>query len=247
MSSRAVHLEVAYTLDTDSCIHAIRRFVCRRGQVKHIRSDNGTNLVGAQAELKKALSSLDDRKIQGSLLSEGIQWTFNPPAASHHGGVWERLIRSVRQVLNSTLHQQIIDDEGLHTIFCEAEAILNSRPLSTVSPDPQDLEPLTPNHILLLKTQPIIPPGTFEKRDLYARRRWKQERQKWTQVRNNLQPGDVVLVVDPTAPRGSWPLGRILETRPDGGGLVRSVKLQTKTSVIERPITKLCRVLEAEG
>ncbi|XP_061919406.1 uncharacterized protein LOC133660184 isoform X2 [Entelurus aequoreus] len=92
MSSRAVHLEVAYTLDTDSCIHAIRRFVCRRGQVKHIRSDNGTNLVGAQAELKKALSSLDDRKIQGSLLSEGIQWTFNPPAASHHGGVWERLI-----------------------------------------------------------------------------------------------------------------------------------------------------------
>ena len=267
MSSRAVHLEVAYSLDTDSCIHALRRFVCRRGQVKHIRSDNGTNLVGAQAELKKAVSSLDERRIQGALLSDGIQWSFNPPAASHHGGVWERLIRSVRQVLNSTLHQQTIDDEGLHTMFCEAEAILNSRPLSTVSSDPHDLEPLTPNHILLLKSQPILPPGTFLKSDLYARRRWKQvqymadlfwhrwskeylvllqERQKWTRVKENLKEGDVVLVVDPTAPRGSWPLGRVLETKPDGRGLVRSVKLQTQTSVLERPITKLCRVLETE-
>ena len=105
MSSRAVHLEIAYTLDTDSCIHALRRFVCRRGQVKQIRSDNGTNLVGAHAELKKALTSLDERKIQAALLPDGIDWSFNPPAASHHGGVWERLIRSVRQVLNSTLHQ----------------------------------------------------------------------------------------------------------------------------------------------
>lgn len=135
MSSRAVHLEIAYTLDTDSCIHALRRFICRRGQVKHIRSDNGTNLVGAHAKLKKALMSLNERKIQDALLPDGIEWSFNPPAASHYGGVWERLIRSVRQVLNSTLHQQCIDNEGLHTLFCETEAILNNRPLSTVSSD----------------------------------------------------------------------------------------------------------------
>lgn len=63
MTSRTVHLEVAHSLDNDSCIHALRRFICRRGQVRHIRSDNGTNLVGAQAELKKALSSLNERKI----------------------------------------------------------------------------------------------------------------------------------------------------------------------------------------
>ncbi|XP_052470971.1 uncharacterized protein LOC128027405 [Carassius gibelio] len=267
MSSRAVHLEVAFSLDTDSCIHALRRFVCRRGQVKHIRSDNGTNLVGAQVELKKALMMLDKSKIQDALLPDGIEWSFNPPAASHHGGVWERLIRSVRYVLNSTLHQQSIDDEGLQTLFCEVEAILNNRPLSTVSSDPYDLEPLTPNHILLLKTQPIMPPGIFLNSDLYARRRWKQvqymadlfwhrwtkeyllllqERQKWTVVKKNLNVGDLVLVVDPTAPRGSWPLGRVLETKPDRKGLVRSVKLQTQTSILDRPITKLCRILETE-
>ncbi|KAK0131909.1 hypothetical protein N1851_033296 [Merluccius polli] len=267
MSSRAVHLEIAFSLDTDSCIHALRRFVCRRGQVKHIRSDNGTNLVGAQAELKKALMSLNERNIQDALLPDGIEWSFNPPAASHHGGVWERLIRSVRQVLNSTLHQQSIDDEGLQTLFCEVEAILNNRPLSTVSSDPHDLEPLTPNHILLLKAKPVLPPGTFLKSDIYARRRWKQvqymadlfwhrwtkeyllllqERQKWTAVKKNMNVGDIVLVIDPTAPRGSWPLTRVLETKPDARGLVRSVKVQTKTSVLERPITKLCQILESE-
>ncbi|XP_031425669.1 uncharacterized protein LOC116220856 [Clupea harengus] len=246
---------------------AIKRFVCRRGQVKHIRSDNGTNLVGAHGELKKALKSLNERKIQDALLPDGIEWSFNPPSASHHGGAWERLIRSVRQVLNSTLHQQSIDDEGLQTLFCEVEAILNNRPLCTVSSDPHDLEPLTPNHILLLKAKPILPPGTFLKSDIYARRRWKQvqymaglfwqrwtkeyllllqERQKWTSLKRNLSVGDIVLVVDPTAPRGSWPLGRVLETKPDARGLVRSVKLKTKTSVLERPITKLCQILESE-
>lgn len=268
MSSRAVHLEIAYTLDTDSCIHALRRFVCRRGQVKHIRSDNGTNLVGAHAELKRALMSFNQKKIQDALLPDGIEWSFNPPAASHHGGVWERLIRSIRQVLNSTLHQQTTDDEGLHTLFCEVEAILNSRPLSTVSSEPHDLEPLTPNHLLLLKTMPSLPPGVFQKSDIYAKRRWKQvqymadlfwlrwtkeyllllqERQKWTDKKKNFNIGDIVLVVDPTAPRGSWLLGRVLETMSDEKGLVRSVKLKTKISVLERPITKLCRILEADN
>lgn len=73
-----------------------------------------------------------------------------------------------------------------------------------------------------------------------------QERQKWTDVRKNFSKGDLVLVVDPTAPRGSWPLGRVLKTKPDERSLVRSVKLQTKTSVIKRPITKLCRLLDTE-
>lgn len=73
-----------------------------------------------------------------------------------------------------------------------------------------------------------------------------QDRQKWMHKKGNLNIGDIVLVVDPTAPRGSWPLGRVLETRPDARGLVRSVKVQTPTSVLERPITKLCRILEMD-
>lgn len=104
MVSRAVHLEVANSLETDACINAIRHFICRRGQVVNIRSDNGTNFVGAERELRKALAELNHERIQGALISDGVEWRFNPQAGSHHGGAWERIIRTVKHVLNSVLH-----------------------------------------------------------------------------------------------------------------------------------------------
>ncbi len=133
MTSRAVHIEVAHSLDTDSCIQAIRRFICRRGQVKHIRSDNGTNFVGAEKELREALAALNQSYIQKALRHRGVEWSFNCPGASHRGGVWEHLIRSTKQVILSVLKQQDLTEEGLHTVLCEVEAILNSRLISTVS------------------------------------------------------------------------------------------------------------------
>lgn len=267
MASRAVHLEIAYSLDTDSCIHALRRFICRRGQVLSLRSDNGTNFIGAERELREALNALNQDKIQTAMLHKGIKWYFNPPAGSHHGGVWERLIRMVRNVLHSVLSQQVLDDEGLQTLICEVEAILNDRPITKLSEDPMDLEALTPNHLLLLKTKPILSPGLFVKEDLYLRRRWRQvqymadlfwkrwtqeylpliqERQQWSKVKRNFGPGDIVVVVDSTAPRGSWLMGRILETKADAQGLVRTVRLQTKNNILDRPITKICLIKETE-
>lgn len=195
----------------------------------------------------------------------GVEWSFNPPAGSHHGGVWERLIRTVRRVLSSVLHQQMLDDDGLHTVMCEVESILNDRPITKLFDDPNDLEPLTPNHVLLLKGKPALPPGLFEPSDMYVKRRWRQiqyisdlfwkrwvreylpllqERQKWNQKKRSLVAGDVVVIMDPSAPRGSWPLGKVLEVFPDKSGLVRSVNLQTKNNVIKRPITKLCLLQE---
>lgn len=64
MASRAIHIEVAHSLDTDSCISAIRRFMCRRGPVSHFRSDNGTNFTSAEKELKKAIADLNHNKIE---------------------------------------------------------------------------------------------------------------------------------------------------------------------------------------
>ncbi|XP_041954032.1 uncharacterized protein LOC121713480 isoform X1 [Alosa sapidissima] len=244
-----------------------RRFLCRRGQAQHIRSDHGTNLVGAERELREALRTLDQRKIHQALMKEGVHWSFNPPTASHHGGFWERLIRMVRHILCSVCKQQTLDDEGLSTVFCEVEAILNSRPITKVSDDPHDLEALTPNHILLLRTNPLLPPGVFSRSDLYHRRRWRQvqyiaelfwkrwlleylpllqERQKWSRVKRNFITGDIVLIADNSAPRNSWLLGRILEAKPDTRGHVRVVKLQTKSNVLERPVSKVCLLLEGD-
>jgi hypothetical protein len=86
-------------------------------------------------------------QINEFMIQRHIQWEINPPSASHFGGVWERLIRSVRKVLYSVMHEQNIhlSDEGLVTLFCEVESILNGRPITEMSNDISDLNVLTPN------------------------------------------------------------------------------------------------------
>ena len=261
LALRAVHLEISHSLDTDSFILALRRFIARRGQVKEIRSDNGSNFVGGERELRTMIENWNQVKIHQCLLQRGIKWIFNPPSASHHGGAWERLIRSTRKVLNGLVKEQTLDDESLQTLMCEAESIINGRPLTKVSDDPRDLEPLTPNHLLLLRQDSPLPPGLFVESDSYSRRRWAQvqyladifwkrwrreylpllqQRQKWFNPKRNFAVGDTVIVVDDSSPRNVWPIGRITEVFPDNRGMVRRVKVQTKTSTLERPITKLC-------
>ena len=69
------------------------------------------------------------------------------------------------------------------------------------------------------------------------------QRQKWFEVKRNFQVNDVVLLVEDTQQRSKWVLGRILETYPDKHGLVRTVLVKTQTSVVKRPIAKLCPVV----
>ena len=95
LASRAIHIETTRSLDTDSFINALRRFLARRGPVQQIRSDNGTNFVGAYRELRAALAEMEDGTIKQTLVEMGIEWIFNPPAESHMGGIWERQIRTV--------------------------------------------------------------------------------------------------------------------------------------------------------
>ena len=175
--SRAVHIEVANSLDSSSFIQALRRFIARRGPVREMRSDNGTNFVGAQCELLQAIEEMDHEEICTKLKKENIDWIFNPPAASHMGGVWERQVKTTRKVLSGLMEEYgyCLDEEPFRTLMCEVEAIINSRPLMTVSGEPNDLEPLTPNHILTTKSTVILPPpGKFQNSDVYMRRQWRR-------------------------------------------------------------------------
>ena len=122
---RAVHLEVAEDLSTDSFISAILRFVGRRGPPRVIYSDNGTNFKGAEAEVIEALKSWNLEKIQGSLSRRGIEWVFNPPGASHQGGVWERLIRSTKKILRSLVGNRELNDESPRTFLVEVEKTID--------------------------------------------------------------------------------------------------------------------------
>lgn len=262
LSCRAIHLETANSLDTSSFINALRRFISIRGQVRHIRSDRGTNFVGAERELREAYSEMDSDKIRQFLNNEGcdyMQFKMNVPSASHMGGVWERQIRTVRNVLTSLMKDcgTHLDDESLRTFMCEAAAIVNSRPLTLENlNDPLSAEPLTPNHLLTMKSNIILPPpGNFQGTDIYCRKRWRrvqylanqfwsrwkreyinslQTRQKWTDSKRNIRSGDIVLIKDENTNRNIWQVGRVKETLADEDGLVRTAKLTVGSSRLDK-------------
>ena len=127
---RAVHLEVTEDLSTSAFINCLRRFIARRGSLKVISCDRGTNFVGAEKELNMAIENWNQSEIHQCLLKKGIDWKFNPPHSSHFGGSWERHIGTIRKVLNFVLINQKLTDDSLCTFLCETEMIINSRPLT---------------------------------------------------------------------------------------------------------------------
>ena len=178
MATRAVHIEVAHSLTTDSFLNAYRRFICRRGPIRSLRCDRGTNFVGAKNELEAGLLELDADKIKRRLSEDKcdfINFKFNVPHASHMGGCWERMIRTTRNALAAILlkHPGLLDDEGLETFMIEAEAVVNSRPLTLIG-DVEDFQTLSPMQLLTLKSSVVLPlPGVFSREDVYSRKRWK--------------------------------------------------------------------------
>ncbi|KAK0135808.1 hypothetical protein N1851_028305 [Merluccius polli] len=151
------------------------------------------------------------------------------------------LIKPVKKILHFVLkEQEQLDDETLQTALCEVESIMNDRPLTTVFSDPNDLEPLTPNHLLQLKAKPGRSVFSAEMETGTGRDG------KWHSPKRNLRPDDLVIIVDDTAPRSSWLMGRVVKALPGPGGLIRTVVVKTKSSILQRPIDKLCLLLEAD-
>ena len=136
LSIRAVHKEIAYSLDTQSFIHALRSFIARRGVPEDVRSDNGTNFVGGSKELRNAIKGWNRGKIKGFLLQHSTKWIISPPAGSHRGEVWECYIRTMRKLMNAISKEQMLDDESLLTLMCEVKSIISGRPITKVSDDP---------------------------------------------------------------------------------------------------------------
>ena len=263
MTTRGVHIELLESLSTDSLINAIRRVAARRGEIRQVRSDNGTNMCGADRELREALSELDPEELQRAARPHGIDWVFNPPHGSHFSGSVERQIRSVRKIWRSMPVARVLDREALYTLLCEIESILNSRPLTYVTTNDGSIEPISPNHLLLLRAAVKAIPGVFDASESFSRRRWRyiqyladqfwqkwkleylptlQSRQKWRYDERNLKVGDIVLLVDVDSPRGTWPLARVDEVRASHDGRIRKAVVRTGGSRYIRPIHKMILV-----
>ncbi|UYV84801.1 hypothetical protein LAZ67_X003569 [Cordylochernes scorpioides] len=230
---RAIHLELVTSLNTEAFIQALRRFIARRGRPTVIYSDNGTNFVGAN----NALKALNWKKIVLDQNLHKISWKFIPPTAAWWGGWWERLIRSIKDLLVRILGHSSVYYEEMSTILCDVEATINSRPLTYIHEDFDNLDKLDSKK--------------FQDRYRHCQRlrealrsRFQSEYlgqlvQKANERTPKLSVGDVVIVKVEDKRRLHWPMARIVEMFPGRDGHSRVAKVRTKLGTLIRPVQKL--------
>ncbi|XP_046608569.1 uncharacterized protein LOC124299393 [Neodiprion virginianus] len=216
---KAVHLEVVSDMTSEGFIAALRRFVARRGKPSIISSDNGSNFVGAKTEIEdiqRLLGSNEHNiKVHNFLLTKEIKWKFIPPSSPHFGGIWEAAVKSFKHHLRRILGNILLCFEDFNTLVIEIESILNSRPLTPLSSDPNDPLALTPGHFLIGEPITSLPEIDFSttpsnrlstwkhvqklKRDFWSR--WHKEyvnelnvRHKWNRGDHTVDVGSIVVI-----------------------------------------------------
>lgn len=261
-STKALHLELCSDLSSNSFLAAFTRFVSRRGLPHKIMSDNGTNFVGAERSLQrefKEFIKVSSKDIVDKYSAHGFQWNFIPPNAPHMGGLWEAGVKSFKMHFKKVAQTQKFTFEEFITLLTRIEAVLNSRPLSPMTDDPNELLALTPGHFL--RGAPLIafPEPAAENITLNDRwerlksmhhqfaQRWKdeylkelQKRYKWQNSEENVKEGQLVVIKDDLLPPCEWRLGRIIRVYIGGDTFVRVADIRTQAGVMNRPIVKLC-------
>jgi hypothetical protein len=266
LTMRAIHLEVASSLDTSSCVMSIRNFMNRRGVPREMISDNGTNLKSAEKELKELLIDLDWNKVvtETQPIKPGchsVKWTFIPPAAPHFGGVWERMIRLVKNSLYQVMKARAPKDEFFRSAIIEVESTVNSRPLHYTSTEDVCQPSITPNSLLQLSLSGVSipePPDHINSKYQWvvvqqiAHEFWKRwlrdylptiaTRTKWFDETKPLKVGQLVLLMDSNLKRNEWIKGRIVDVKKSLDGKIRSATVKTARGVLNRPVVKLAFV-----
>lgn len=264
LATKAVHLEVVSALTVEAFMATLRRFAARRGTPRSLYSDNATNFTGAAKEIRKLMMQED---AIDATTAQGFQWKFSPPRAPHFNGLWEAGVKSMKYHLHRVVGNTPLTYEEMATVTSQIEAVLNSRPLTAISEDPDDLEALTPGHFLI--GAPLTaPPDVSHPIDQTPRTRWQlvqtlarhfwkrwagefltrlQQRPKWLHPIPPLQKGQLVAIKEDDVAPLQWRLGRILEALPGPDGLVRVARLKTSTKEITRPIHRLCPLPYVNG
>ncbi|XP_062703587.1 uncharacterized protein LOC134286039 [Aedes albopictus] len=265
MVTKAVHVECVADLSTSSFIAALRRFVARRGKPQLIECDNALNFRGAKRELDELVRLFGTQQHQHLVISscaeDGISFKFIPPRSPNFGGLWEAAVKSLKKHLRSTLLNTILSLDEFLTLLTQIEACLNSRPLTQLTADPNDLEVLTPGHFLVHRPLIAIPEPSladvpmnrldrYQQTQEYVRRIWKQwqseylsglqPRTRWTHQRDNIKVGTMVLLKDDNLPPMKWRLGRVTQVFRGDDNFVRVVAVRTKDGEFRRAITKIC-------
>ena len=236
-TSRAIHLEPMEDLSSAAFIRALIRIQARRPAIRQLYSDNASNFRAANTELSQAFDIWKQTTLEGEHLRP-VEWIFNLPYASHRAGVFERCIRSTKDILKMIMQRERISYDAFHTVLVAVEAILNRRPITQVSSDPNDVSALTPSDILypgmdVPSGSYLFTPASPTSEQMQSAWRigvqhvnsfwlaWRknyvsslQQRQKWRSTKDDLKLGQLVLVVDDQQHRDFWRLGRISKVDP---------------------------------
>ncbi|GFX87384.1 integrase catalytic domain-containing protein [Trichonephila clavipes] len=235
------------------CNH-IQRFIAHRGRPSVIYSDNGTNFKGAYL----LYQNVNLEKLKNVEELNPILWKFIHPQTPWRGGFWERLIGLVKMTLRKTLGKISLNHEEMYTVLCDCESLINSRPLTYVTDDVEDLEPLTPAMFLQDVREVGVPEldqideNKLNKRLVYRNRIQNDLRKRFRveylgQLRdirnikggNTLSERDIVLVRDDHTKRLKWNLGKTLKLYPGKDKKVRVAQVKTKFGSFLRPARKL--------
>ena len=267
LNTRAVHLELAVDYSTMEFIQVLRRFFAVRGCPSLMISDNGSQLVGAERELREMVKGWDTNKLREFSAEKGMQWKFTTPASPHQNGCAEALVKSCKLALKKAIGAQVLTPFEFYTFLLEVANLVNQRPIGRIPNDPDDGSYLCPNDILLGRASPQVPQGPFRETNNPRHRvefvqrivdsfwkRWTRDvfpsllpRKKWHAEKRNVRVDDFVIVESPKAVRGNWNVGRIVEVYPGQDGKVRNVRVKTHTGEYQRPITKIAVIQPAEG
>ncbi|XP_075159384.1 uncharacterized protein LOC142232519 [Haematobia irritans] len=258
--TKAIHLEATSELTTAAFLAAFHRFVARRGCPADLYSDNGTTFVGASRMLARDFLRTSREALTAHYAHQRVTWHFIPPGTPHMGGLWEAGVKSFKSHFRKFAGSMKFTFEEFSTLLARIESCLNSRPLSPLSQDPNDLSALTPGHFLVGTPilAPVEPQIDGSRISLLKRwekikavhqhfcTRWKseylselQKRHKWQTPERNLENGSLVVIKDDNLPPNSWRLGRVSKTYLGPDNRVRVADLITQRGVVTRPLVKL--------
>ena len=158
-NTRAVHLELAVDCSTMEFLQVLRKFFLIRGQPAVVMSDNGTQFVGAERELREMVTGLDKKQLQEFCAEKGMEWRFTTPKAPHHNGCAEAMVKTCKKALKKVVGDQTLTPFELYTYLLESANLVNQRPIGTAPNDPDDGSYLCPNDILLGRATSEVPQG----------------------------------------------------------------------------------------
>lgn len=264
--TKAIHVELASDMTTQTFLACLKRFISRRNKPTKIYCDNGSYFKGANNVLKDLYDTLNSTDHQNEIINfsnfERISFHFIPSYSPVFGGLWEAGIKSIKYHMKRVIGNTVLTYEELYTVIVQIEGILNSRPLTPVSRDTDDMTYLTPGHFLTGAPLTSYPELNVMDSSIGKLSFWKQctqmqqhfwrqwykqyltmlqSRPKWRNQLPNLEKGAMVLLkVDNMSPL-NWPVGRIVDVLPGKDNLVRAIDVKTsKGSILRTSVMKVC-------